>query len=183
MIKSKSNAVFYLFGSGNGQPEEFCSGRSLLVFCAALFLLVVFTAQETVSMLCVLLGFGVLLTAVIQRKRPMAGRLHVLFLLVTLYVLWMGIACFQSLYPVLSLKEFGKILAGFLFFLLIVLTAGRGKSAGRNAAAAVSTVAAVFSFLSIDLVSTRWFSGAFRGMVEVFTNDYSVNSGLEVAPV
>ena len=92
----------------------------------------------------------------------------------------MGIACFQSPYPVLSLKEFGKILAGFLFFLLIVLTAGRGKSAGRNAAAAVSTVVAVFSFLSIDLVSTRWFSGAFRGMVEVFTNDYSVNSGLEV---
>lgn len=180
MKKSKSNAVFYLFGSGNGQPEEFCSGWSLLVFCAALFLLVVFTAQETVSMLCVLLGFGVLLTAVIQRKRPMAGRLHVLFLLVTLYVLWMGIACFRSPYPVLSLKEFGKILAGFLFFLLIVLTAGRGKSAGRNAAAAVSTVAAVFSFLSIDLVSTRWFSGAFRGMVEVFTNDYSVNSGLEV---
>jgi len=78
MKKSKSNAVFYLFGSGNGQPEEFCSGRSLLVFCAALFLLVVFTAQETVSMLCVLLGFGVLLTALAQGIWKDFGRLFIL---------------------------------------------------------------------------------------------------------
>ena len=64
--------------------------------------------------------------------------------------------------------------------LLIVLTAGSGKNAGRNAAAAVSAVSALFSFLSIDLVSTHWFSGAFRNIVETFTSDYSVNTGLEV---
>lgn len=62
---------------------------------------------------------------------------------------------------VLSLKEYVKILTGFLFFFVIVLTAGSGKNAGRNAATAVFAVCALFSFLSIDLISTHWFSSAF----------------------
>lgn len=180
MKNTKTETLLYAPGANGGLPKELCSGRSLVLYSAALFVLVVLTAQETVTMLCVLLGFGVLLTAAMMRKRPMSGRLGVLFLLVTLYVLWAGISCFHSPYPVLSLKEYAKILAGFLFFLLIVLTAGSGKNAGRNAAAAVSAVCALFSFLSIDLVSTHWFSGAFRNIVETFTSDYSVNTGLEV---
>ncbi|WP_369282890.1 O-antigen ligase family protein [Oscillibacter sp. GMB15532] len=179
MKNTKKKSLLYALGAAGALPEELCDQRSLALFAGALFLLVTLTAQESVTVLCILLGLGALLTAVLVRKRPMSPRLGLLFLAVTLYVLWAGAACFRSPYPVLALKEFTKILAGFLLFLLIVFTAGSGKSAGRNAISAVSAVSALFSFLSIDLVSTHWFSGVFRSIVEMFTQDYSVNSGLE----
>ncbi|MEA4992998.1 MAG: O-antigen ligase family protein [Oscillibacter sp.] len=179
MKNTKKNPLLYTPGAADALPEELCGRRSLALFAGVLFLLVTLTAQESVTVLCILLGLGTLLTAALVRKRPMAPRLGLLFLAVTLYVLWAGVSCFRSPYPVLALKEFTKILAGFLLFLLVVFTAGSGKSAGRNAISAVSAISALFSFLSIDLVSTHWFSGAFRSIVETFTQDYSVNSGLE----
>ncbi|WP_293010191.1 MULTISPECIES: O-antigen ligase family protein [unclassified Oscillibacter] len=179
MKNTKKNHLLYAPGAAGALPEELCDRRSLALFAGGLFLLVTLTAQESVTMLCILLALGTLLTAALLRKRPIAPRLGLLFLAVTLYVLWAGISCFRSPYPVLALKEFTKILAGFLLFLLIIFTAGSGKNAGRNAISAVSAVSALFSFLSIDLVSTHWFSGAFRAIVETFTQDYSVNSGLE----
>ncbi len=179
MKNTKKNPLLYMPGAADALPEELCDRRSLALFAGVLFLLVTLTAQESVTVLCILLGLGALLTAALVRKRPMSPRLGLLFLAVTLYVLWAGVSCFRSPYPVLALKEFTKILAGFLLFLLVVFTAGSGKSAGRNAISAVSAISALFSFLSIDLVSTHWFSGAFRSIVEMFTQDYSVNSGLE----
>ncbi|WP_312938558.1 O-antigen ligase family protein [Oscillibacter sp.] len=179
MKNTKKNPLLYAPGAEGALPEELCNRRSLALFIGGLFLLVTLTAQESVTTLCILLALGALLTAALLRKRPIAPGLGFLFLAVTLYVLWAGISCFRSPYPVLALKEFVKILAGFLLFLLAVFTAGSGKNAGRNAISAVSAISALFSFLSIDLVSTHWFSGVFRAIVETFTQDYSVNSGLE----
>ena len=105
MKNTKTETLLYTPGANGGLPGEICSGRSLALFSAVLFLLVILTAQEAATMLCVLLGFGVLLTAVMMRKRPISGRLGALFLLVTLYVLWAGISCFHSPYSVVSLKE------------------------------------------------------------------------------
>lgn len=90
---------------------------------------------------------------------------------------------FSTLYAVsgkFALYEFSKVLAAFcLALVLLALAPGEGTSPARWIAKVLSGFSAIAGLVSIDILSTRAFSGAVLGLLGIVTTDYSTLAGVE----
>lgn len=160
--------------------EERAFSRQTILWAAGLFLLWVFSATESVPYLCFALGIGGAVASTKLREYPvLRPRFELQALFVLAYVALSGISCFYSDSGALALDDFLHLLPGFFVYLAILLFSGRGIHAGRSVATALSFLAAVISFLSLDAVGTRWISGTFQTLAGKFTQDYGMFLGLE----
>lgn len=160
--------------------EEQAFSRHIVLWAAGLFLLWVFSALESSPYLCMILGIGSAVAAVkLGEYRVLRPRFGLQALFVFAYVALSGISCFYSESGTLALDDFLRLLPGFFVYLAILFFSGRGIHAGRGAAVALSFLAAVISFLSLDAVGTRWISGTFQTLTGKFTQDYGMFLGLE----
>jgi len=148
--------------------------------CLALLLLWAFSAAESAPYLCLLLGVGGAVAGVMQVEySALRARFNLQAFFIFGYVALSGVSCFYAESGSLALDDFLRLLPGFFAYFLVLLLSGRGVHAGRTATIALSSLAALISFLSLDAVGTRWFSGCFQWLTGQFTTDYTIFSGLE----
>jgi len=152
--------------------------RSLLCWLIPFFFIFVFSADGAAISLNIFMTIIVAALLIFRRSRLEPRRINLQFVFVLAYVVFAGISCFYANSGALAIKEIAKLLLALCVYLLVVLLSRPGKAVGRNVASAASVTAAIISFLSIDLVSTRWFSGVFLNFTAGFTNDYP-QTGLE----
>lgn len=124
-----------------------------------------------VGVATVFFGMGVLRDYV----RPLLG-------LVAAWVLMDGISTLYALSGKFALFEFLKVIISFcLLLIMLTLARGRGWQPGRRLAMVLAGASALMSLVSIDLISTRWLSGAVLSLLGAFTTDYpTAMEGLEV---
>lgn len=145
-----------------------------------LLFLWVFSAAESAAYLCLVLAVAAVVAAVKKGKYfVLRSRFNLQVLFVFGYVALSGVSCFYAVSGTLALDDFLRVLPGFFLYFMVLLLSGRGLHAGRTAAATLSFLSALISFLSLDAVGTRWFSGVFQALTSSFTQDYSIFQGLE----
>lgn len=128
------------------------------------------------ALLAALVGISLLLL----RGRILRSRTTWLFLAVSVWVAVNGISTIYAVAPKFALYEFLKILISYGFFLTVLaFSRGEGSGLGRAAAAVLSVGASLVTFLSIDLISTRIFSGLFARLMSLFGADYADLVGIE----
>lgn len=107
-------------------------------------------------------------------------RIGVPLLLLAAFVLMGGISTFYAVSGKFALYEFLKLLSSLcLVLLLLALAPGEGARPGQWIAAVLSGCSALAGLVSIDLLSTRIFSGAVLKVLAQFTPDYGELSGVE----
>ena len=107
-------------------------------------------------------------------------RLHIPFVALTAFVLMGFISTLYAVSGKFALNEFLKIIASFaIILLLLALTPGDGVTPGRRIAAVFAHSAALMGIVSIDLLSTRWISGIFTWVLQIFSSDYEALAGVE----
>ena len=156
--------------------------RSDLLTAAAgvlYFLAVCLNAYNTVKVLSLVLCAAVVLACAL-RWRVLRQRVGVVLAALALYVLMDGVSTFYALSGKFALHEFLKVYNAFCLVLLLTALAPRQETAPERRAAAVLTLcAALSSLVSIDLLSTRWISGAVLGFLGLFTDDFTQLAGVE----
>jgi hypothetical protein len=148
--------------------------------CLAFLLVEFFSADGPVVVLDFLLGIVTAVLLVMARKRLYAPRLNVQMLLVTALVLLNGVSCYYAHSGAPALRNLVILFAAWLVYVLVVLISGKRTDGGRTAATAVSFAAAVFSLLSIDAAGHGVLARGFQALGGMFTQDYSLFTGLEV---
>ena len=146
-----------------GMAAEALSVRQLLLtglMAVLFFLAVCLSSVATVKGMAMLLlivgvatvffGMGVLRDHV----GPLLG-------LVAAWVLLDGISTLYAISGKFALYEFLKVIISFcLLLIMLALARGRGWQPGRRLAMVLSMAAALMALVSIDMISTRWVSGA-----------------------
>ena len=99
-----------------------------------------------------------------------------------LFVLMGGISTFYAVSGKFALTEFLKLLFSFsLAVFLLAVAPGKDATPGRRIASVLESFTAIAGLVSIDMISTRLFSGAVTGLLSLFSSDYSMEyTGLEV---
>lgn len=99
-----------------------------------------------------------------------------------LFVLMGGISTFYAVSGKFALAEFLKLLFSFsLAVFMLAAAPGRDAAPGRRIASVLECFTAIAGLVSIDMISTRLFSGAVTGLLSLFSSDYSTDfTGLEV---
>lgn len=154
--------------------------RQTALWTGLLVLAWVFSVTETSGALCFLLGAGAVAAAAFFGDRAPKERFGLQALFVLAYVALSGASCFWAVSGQLALWDFLRLLPALFVYWAVIWFSGRGEYRGFTAAAALSALSAVISFLSIDAVGTRWFSGAFQHLTGLFTNEFGSTTGLEV---
>ncbi len=131
-----------------------------------------------------------------MRFRTLRDRIRLPFLALFLLVLMNGIAALYAMAPKFALTEFLQILIAFDAALMLTALAPAGKSpaaAGRGQsggaapvpasgywmASVVEGAGALLAIVNIDLLSTRWISGAVLSLLRPFTSMYREAPGVE----
>ncbi|MBQ3135489.1 MAG: O-antigen ligase family protein [Oscillospiraceae bacterium] len=90
------------------------------------------------------------------------------------------ISTFYAVSGKFALSEFLKIAVSFAVVLIFLALAPKGEAApGLKIAAVLARAAALMGVVSIDLLSTRWISGAVVRLLGLFGKDYAVLGGVE----
>lgn len=99
----------------------------------------------------------------------------------TLVVFLDGISTFYAVSGKFALHEFLKVLISFCVALIILaVESDKDKQSGRGSATVLEGCTVLMGLVSIDLFSTRLFSGAVLGILGMFTPDYVQLDGLEI---
>lgn len=164
-------------------PGEVVSVRQLVVtyFLSALFFLVIClsSAATVKSMAMLLLIVGI--AAVFFGLGVLREHIKPLFVLITAWVFMDGISTLYAISGKFALFEFLKVIISFcLFLIMLVLARGRGWQPGRRLAMVLEGASALAALVSIDMISTRWLSGAVFSLLGAFSADYTGLDGLEV---
>ena len=137
-----------------------CSAATVKVCCMILILLTVF--------------------AVILRFRLMQERISYPLLAVLLVVVMGGISTLYAISGKFALFEFLKMLCGACMALLVLaLIPARESRPSRWVALILSGATALAGLVSIDLLSTRLFSGLVLGIIGLVSSDYQDLAGIE----
>ena len=161
-------------GSSALTLERLYRGVAAPVLFGILFFFVVClgAADSIKGMVMAAMAFSLLVIA--MRFKLLRDRIQWPLIALTLYVLMDGISTFYAVSGKFALKEFLKVLLAFL--LAVILTAASPKkeeTRGKRVAMVLAVCAALTSLVSIDLISTRWISGAVIGILESFTTSFS----------
>jgi len=168
-------------------PRELSSGQrwGALVLILAMFLCSCFTTPSLAKALALTIAAAAAVSAVPCFSR-LRSRVSLPLLAVAAWVLMNGVSAFYAVSGKLALREFLKIFIGWCLLLLIVTWPKKGPGMGRIAAAMLEGSAALASLVSIDMISTRFLSGAVFALLKNFTTDYmalsfrSVESGIRM---
>ena len=98
-------------------------------------------------------------------------RLKPPILALALVVVMDGISCFYAVSGKFALYEFLKVFTAFCLAVLLLAFTGEEKPE-RRVCAVLEGCAALAGLASVDLLSTRWVSGAVLGVLGWFTPDY-----------
>ncbi len=148
--------------------------------CGCLFFLALcLNASDTIKTAALVLsGAGLLVMAF--RRDAFRERLCIPFLVLALFVLMNGVSTFYALSGKFALREFLKVLCAFCFAVIIIgLSPKTEKISGTRVMTALAVCGALGSLISIDLLSTRWLSGAVLGFLGLFTAEYQWLDGVE----
>ena len=134
------------------------------------------TAKKT-AVFCVVLA----LAAGIVCFSRLRERFHLPMAALALVVLLGGISTFYAVSGKFALHEFLKVLIAFCMAVaLLALAKGDKIQAGRRIAVVLEWGAALSGLVSIDLISTRWISGAVTAVLGLLSPDYAQLAGVEV---
>ena len=123
---------------------------------------------------------AVALLVLVERRRLLEERIGVLFLTLALFVVLNGISSFYAISGKFGLREFLKVLSAFCLGLaLLGLSPKTETHTGSAAMTVLAVCGALGSLVSIDLISTRWISGAILGFFNLFTVEYRELEGVE----
>ncbi len=150
-----------------------------LLFGVLYFLILSLSGIDTIKTVVLILAA---LTLVIMafRRDLLRERLSIPFLVLALFVLMDGISTFYAPSGKFALREFLKVLCAFCLALCILCVSPRGeKQTGNRAMGVLAVCAALGSLVSIDLLSTRFISGAVLGFLGLFTEEYKWLDGVE----
>lgn len=151
----------------------------VLLAGALYFLAVCLTSASTGKLTGMLLAVLALSSVFLCFSR-LRDRIGVPLLLLAAVVLMDGISTFYAVSGKFALYEFLKVLSAFCLTLLLLAAApGRDGEAGRWIASVLEGFAALAGLVSIDLLSTRYLSGAVLWVLAQFTQDYAVLDGVE----
>ncbi len=155
-------------------------GAIILAVCTALyFLLVCLSSASTVKVMTLVLVTLALVSGVIRFK-TLRERVTVPLLLLAAFVAVGGVSTLYAVSGKFALYEFLKLLASFcLGIVLLAWAPGDAKCAGKFIAKILAGFAAIAAFISIDMISTRLFSGLVLGLLGQFTPDYTELAVLE----
>lgn len=162
-------------------PDQYAWVKPLLFAGAAvlLFFLVCLCVKDTIKQV----SMGMLLAAlavIFCSFRTLRERIHLPMLMVFALVLMSGFATLTSVAPNLAIYEFLKpAFSACLAVLLLASVPQKSAAPGRTIASLLATGTAIAGFLSIDLISTRFFSGAAQSLLGVFTHEFNTLHGVE----
>lgn len=145
-------------------------GADTAVSVGAFFLAVCLSSAATSKSAGVLLTVLVLAAAFLFWGR-LRDRMKAPMLALALVVLMDGISCAYAVSGKFALFEFLKVFTAFCLALLLLAFTGEERP-GRKVCVVLEGFAAVAGLTSIDLLSTRWVSGAVLGVLGWFTPDY-----------
>ena len=122
--------------------------------------------------------FTLLVVAV--RFRFLQERIGLPFVVLTLYVIMDGVSTFYAVSGKFALREFLKVFLAYLLAVtLLACSPRREEVKGKRALTVLAVCAALGALVSIDLISTRWISGIFLGILGWFTDGYQGLGGIE----
>lgn len=155
-------------------------GAALLTVCAVLyFWAVCLMSVSTVKMTSLALTVA-FLGAVFLFFARLRGRVGVPLLLLAAVLTMSGISTLYAVSGKFALYEFLKPLSAFCLGLLLLLCApGEKHDAGRWIAKVLSAFSAIAGLVSIDMLSTRLFSGLVLNALGLFTPDFGDLAGVE----
>jgi len=144
-----------------------------------MFVAVCLSSASTVKAAAILLSFGLVAGAFVCFGN-LRGRIGLPILALCLLAVMDGVSAFYAIAGKFALYEFLKVLCALsLALLLTALAPGRGERPLRWIGTVLETVSAVSALVSIDLLSTRVFSGAVLTALSGLTPDYSELAGVE----
>ena len=165
--------------------KRFNEGLGAPILLGILFFLVVClgTIDSIKGTVMVVAVFALLVIA--ARFKVLRDRIKLPFIALTLYVIMDGVSTFYAVSGKFALREFLKVLLAYLLAVILLATSPKKEeSRGRRIATILAVCAALGSLVSIDLISTRWISGAvFRVLgrfTEFYQNIYGVESGIRI---
>ena len=155
-------------------------GAALLAVCAVLyFWIVCLMSASTVKMTALALAV-IFLASVFLFFTRLRGRIGVPLLLLAAVLVMSGVSTLYAVSGKFALYEFLKPLSAFcLGLLLLVCAPGETRDAGRWIAKVLSGFSAIAGLVSIDMLSTRLFSGLVLNALSLFTPDYGELAGVE----
>lgn len=153
---------------------------AFIALAAALyFLAVCLTSAGTGKVMGIALSVLALSSVFLLYSR-LRDRISVPLLLLAAVVLMDGVSTLYAVSGKFALYEFLKVLSAFCLTLLLLAAApGRDGEAGRWIASVLEGFAALSGLVSIDLLSTRYLSGAVLWILAQFTQDYAALDGVE----
>ena len=121
----------------------------------------------------VIIAAAVMLIVIAVRFKVLRDRIHLPFLALTLYVLMDGISTFYAVSGKFALREFLKVFLAFMMaVVLLAVSPKKEDQIGKRVAAVLAVCTGIGSLVSIDLISTRWISGAVTWILGHFTIVY-----------
>lgn len=160
-------------------PAGPAAAVGLVLCCVLYFWTVCLTSISTVKFAALAL-LCLFLASVFLFFTRLRGRVGVPLLLLATFIVMGGISTLYAVSGKFALYEFLKLLAAFcLAMLLLALAPGQGTSPGRWIAKALAGFSAISGLVSIDMLSTRWLSGAVLGSLGGATPDYAGLAGVE----
>lgn len=157
---------------------QFRDGWPVLAVAAVFFLFLCLTTVATIKWTAMVVVIAAI-AALFLRFSAARERLNLLFAAVTLWVVFSGVSTLYAVSGKFALYEFLKLLAAYAVFVLFTVFARKGRGAGRGFATILACASALAGLLSIDLLSTHILSGAFQGLMGLFSTDYAELSGVE----
>ena len=143
------------------------------------FFVVCLCAAETVRITAIVL-IVLMLAVGALRFSVLRERFGPVLLALTLLLLMCGISTFYAIAGKFALRGFLQMLCAFCLALILTAFAPRGLRRGaRWMAVILAAATAMASFVSIDLLSTRLFSGAVLGALHLFAPTYDALTGVE----
>lgn len=164
--------------SKRDRAQQRAGAALLLNLCALLFFWAVcLTSASTVKMTALTLT-ALTLASVFLFFSKLRGRIGLPLLLLAAVVVMDGVSTLYAVSGKFALYEFLKVLAAFCLALLLLACAPE-RDTGRWIAKVLSGCSAIAGLVSIDLLSTRLFSGLVLKALAVFTPDYGDLAGVE----
>ena len=157
--------------------------RKALLWClipaVLLFLFLAFQGGGDDRVLAIVAAIALVACSV--GKTPIANiaqRLSIPALVVCAYLLLNAAAGLYSKFGSFAAPEFGKILASFCIFAILLFRVKQG--CGRQVAAVLATLTAAFSLISIDAASLKLLSGVYIRILDALGCSYgSMSTGYE----
>ncbi len=175
-IKAVNNHAFLKEGS---PIHTIWQKSSVLILTIVFFLVVCLSSLATIRGAALAALITLAVTGVCCFK-TLRDRITLPLLALTLFVVMCGISTFYAQSGKFALQEFLKLLFSYCVALTLLAAAPKEPNAGgRWIAAILSGAAAIFSLVSIDLLSTHIISTPVIAFLELFSTDYSYLSIVE----